>query len=59
MAKIYILLGFDDYRAREILDVYETRALAEKDIADEKHLLICRCGSEPKREIIEKEVIRG
>lgn len=57
MAKIYILLGSDDYRGREILDVYETRELAEKDIANEKHLLICRNGSEPRREIIEKDVI--
>lgn len=56
--KVYILLGSDDYVAHNILDVYDTRELAEKDIASEKHLLISRQG-EPTREIVEREVITG
>jgi hypothetical protein len=54
--KVFILVGSDDYRIREILDVYDSRELAELDIKNEKHLLISRQG-EPMREIIEKEVV--
>jgi hypothetical protein len=54
--KVYILLGSDDYVTREILDVYASRELAQADIDSGKHTLICRCGGEPKREIVEKEV---
>ena len=56
MAKIFILLGSDDYVSRQILDVYATRERAEQDIVEKKHLLISR-QSEPKREIVEKDVI--
>ena len=58
MAKVYILIGADDYLPHHVLDVYATRELAEADIKSEKHLLISRQG-EPIREILEKEIIDG
>jgi hypothetical protein len=58
MAKVFILIGGDDYRSPYVLDVYATRELAEADIKSEKHLLISRLG-EPLREILEKEIIDG
>ena len=59
---VFILLGSDDYVARQILGVYNTRALAQQDIddkvferAESSPMLICRQG-EPHYEIVEKGV---
>lgn len=65
--KVFILLGSDDYRSREILDVYTDKGAAEQDIKSEKFeeprqhdeperaFLISRQGK-PIYEIVEKEV---
>ena len=54
--RVFILLGSDDYRCREILDVYSTRELAEQAVKNKTHLLISRNG-DSTREIIETAVV--
>ncbi len=56
---VFVLLGSDDYRCREILGVFHDRKSAEDETKVEKpggHLLISR-QSEPSFEIQEFQVL--
>ncbi len=52
---VFVLLGSDDYRCREILGVFHDRETAEAEVKAGKHLLISRNG-EPTTEIHEFQV---
>jgi hypothetical protein len=63
---VFVLIGSDDYVPKQILDIFETRELAEEVIEHDKaqptihtmyYRLICRDG-EPRYEILEKSVVK-